>query len=612
VSNPFEDQGGSYVVLVNSDGQYSLWPEEIRRPGGWETRFGPSARADCLGFVEQTWTDMRPRRLAEASAAGRPPRAELRPMARPEHIPLSFAQQRLWTVDQVEGPSSRYNIPLLTLRVAGHLDADCLERALTDVLVRHEALRTVFPDVNGRPFQRIRPPGELSFHLARSRVERAELDRRLTQAHEVQFDLATEIPVYAEILSISADEHLFVLVTHHIVADPWSIGPLCRDLSLAYAARLAGEAPEFPQLPVQFADFAQWHRETLGAEDDPGSVLARQTEMWRRTLSGLPDELALPSDRARPAVSSARGGTVPFTIPAEVFARVRSVAEAEGMTPFMVLHAALTVLLANSGAGYDIPVGTAATGRSNPLLDELVGCFINLIVLRVDASGEPTFRELLARVRDTDRRAFENQDVPFERLVAALKPPRSLARHPLFQVFLTMDTDSPTPEFAGAEVTRYPVRNASTSRFDLALRFRPSPDPGPLPGVVQYSADLFDQGTVETLSARLVAVLDHLTADPDAKIGSAGVPEPATPLDEDLCTMFAEVLGVDAVGIDDDFFDLGGHSMLAIELVSRIRTEFQVELKVRAFYFNPTVASVRDLISRQPTPAGTGVPAGES
>ncbi|QUQ67499.1 condensation domain-containing protein [Kutzneria sp. CA-103260] len=611
MSDPFQDRDGSYVVLANPGGQYSLWPAEIQSPDGWEIAFGPSKRAECVDFVEKAWAGTQPREHSPVSPPDQPARAMLRPVVRPEHVPLSFAQQRLWASDQVEGPSSRYNLPLLTLRVRGRLDLHALELALADVVLRHESLRTTFPDIKGKPFQHIHPPDEVSFRLVRSRIQPDELDLRVKQAHEAQFDLSTEIPVHAEVLSISADEHVFVLVTHHIISDPWSLGPLCRDLSRAYAARLAGKTPDFVPLPVQFADFAQWQREHLGREDDPASVMVAQTETWREILSGVPEQLELPWDRPRPAVAGARGGTVPFTVPAEVFSRVQSLAQAEGMTPFMVLHAALTVLLSTSGAGCDIPVGTAATGRSNPLLDDLIGCFINLIVLRVNTSGEPTFRELLARVRSTHDQAFENQDVPFERVVAALKPPRSLARHPLFQVFLTMDADSPTPDLAGVSMTRYSVGNASTSRFDLAVRFRPSSDDGSLLGVVQYAADLFDRETIATLSTRLVEVLDSTTSDPDAKIDVVGVADRAMSLDESLCTMFADVLGVDAVAVDDDFFDLGGHSLLAIELVSRIRAEYQVTLRVRTFYFDPTVARVREIIAEQRTP-GAQVASGNS
>jgi hypothetical protein len=442
-------------------------------------------------------------------------------------IPLSFAQRRLWFIGQLEGPSAVYNVPLV-LRLSGLVDRGAMERALGDVVGRHESLRTVFPAPDGEPVQRIVPAGEAVPRVAWADVSAGELAGLVAQASEYVFDLAAEIPVRAQGFSVGPDEHVLVLLMHHIACDGWSLAPLGRDLAAAYAARLGGAAPAWDDLPVQYADYTLWQRELMGAEDDPGSVVARQSAFWRDVLAGLPEELALPVDRPRPAVASHRGAEVPVAVGAGAHAGLSALALEAGATPFMVVQAVLAVLLSRLGAGPDIPVGTPAAGRSDEALHDLVGFFVNTLVLRIDVSGEPTFRELLARVREADLAAFENQDLPFERLVEIVDPPRSLARHPLFQVMLSVDTYAEASyDMPGLRVEEMEVPGWDSAKFDLSFSLRevhgPDGRPAGLAGSIEYATDLFDRGTVQALAGRFVRLLEEVAADADLPVGQAGV-----------------------------------------------------------------------------------------
>ncbi|MBV9822677.1 MAG: amino acid adenylation domain-containing protein, partial [Actinobacteria bacterium] len=341
------------------------------------------------------------------------------------------------------------------------------------------------------------------------------------------FDLSTDLPWRVWLLEVGPADHVLLIVAHHIAVDGWSLGVLSRDLREAYAGRLDGDAPAWAPLPVQYADYALWQREELGDPDDEDSVIAGQLQHWRQALEGAPPELTLPFDRPRPATPSFRGATVPVEIDASTHAGLAEVARGNDATLFMVVHAALSVLLCRVGAGTDIPLGTAIAGRGDAALDELVGFFINTLVLRADLSGNPTFVEVLRRVRETDLAAYANQDVPFERLVDELAPARSLSRNPLFQVMVGLQNVPQGEagwELPGVRVSPYESGDdGATARFDLSVDLIERRDldgnPTGLLGGITYATDLFDEHTVRALAARLVRVFAQVAADPEVRIG---------------------------------------------------------------------------------------------
>ncbi|GAA4887644.1 non-ribosomal peptide synthetase [Actinomycetospora straminea] len=429
--------------------------------------------------------------------------------------PLSPAQQRLWFLHRLHGPSATYNIPAV-LRLRGALDTDALRAAVGDLVARHEALRTVpVEDDEGVARQHVVTDPEVPW----TRIARPDdVEAAIDEAARTVVDVGTTIPVNATLIgdgSGDGSDHVLVLVVHHLAADEWSLATLADDLAAAYAARRAGRAPDRAPLAVQYADHTVWDAARLGDIDDAGSRAGAQLAWWRERLAGLPEEIALPTDRPRPAEPSGAGGVVRFTVDGELHRGVRALARDTGTTTFMVLHAAFAALLTGMGAGTDIAVGSPVTGRTDPALDPLVGLFVNNVVLRVDTGGHPTGRELLARVREADLDAVAHADVPFERVVQALDPGRALARHPLFQVMLSYrEVRAEGPSMPGLDAS-LELRETGTAKFDLTVDLTETRGTDGLEGFVEHALDLYDEATVQALLDRWRRLLAALVAEPD-------------------------------------------------------------------------------------------------
>ncbi|GAB1510094.1 non-ribosomal peptide synthetase [Actinophytocola sp. KF-1] len=456
--------------------------------------------------------------LAGHLAAAGTTRPALRPVPRPEAVPLSFAQRRLWFLNRLQDAPGLYNVPF-ALRLRGPLDAAALRAAVGDVVARHEPLRTTFPDHGGDPAQHVTDPADVTVPWRMIPVAAHALDDVLRTETEAGFDLATELPVRACLLVLGPEDHVLLLVVHHIATDGASMGPLARDLAAAYTARRAGDTPQWTPLPVTYTDYTLWQQRLLGDEADPDSLAAAQVDHWRRTLDGLPERIDLPADRPAPAVNTYRGGQVPVAIDPVLHDALTALCHGSGASLFMVLRAGLVALLNRLGAGTDIAIGSPVAGRTDAALDDLVGFFVNTLVLRTDLTGDPTFRELVGRVRETDLAAHANQDVPFERLVEVLNPARSLSHHPLFQVlFVLQNTGDATAALPGLDVAVQDVGSGS-AKYDLLLSLTEHPGGG-VDGVLEYSADLFDRATAESIAARYVRLLAAAAADPGLPVSA--------------------------------------------------------------------------------------------
>ncbi|AKD96884.1 peptide synthetase [Rhodococcus erythropolis] len=460
------------------------------------------------------------------SEIGSGARAALTARVRPERVPLSLAQQRMWFLNRFDTTSSANNIPV-AIRLSGLLDVAALDAAVSDVVARHEILRTVYPEVDGVGFQEVLSADRVRLDLSPVVVSESDVVGAVTEFLSTGFDVAVEVPVRARLFAVSESEFVLALVVHHISGDGVSMGPLTRDVMVAYEARSRGEVPGWAPLAVQYADYALWQRETLGSEDDAGSLISRQIGFWESALAGLPDQLDLPADRPRPAVASNRGAKHAFVIGEIEHSSLKKIARESNSSLFMVVHAALAVLLSRLSGTSDIAIGTPVAGRGEQVLDDLIGMFVNTLVLRTEVDSSESFSELLGRVREGDLGAFAHVDLPFERLVEVLNPARSQARNPLFQVMLSFQNMEQSVLRLGDLTVAGVDANTVAAKFDLQLtmveQFDESGAPAGMAAQFTYATDLFDESTVAGFADRFGRILAAIIVDPSVRLGDIDV-----------------------------------------------------------------------------------------
>jgi FkbH-like protein len=567
----------------------------------------------------------------------------LLPVARPVQIPLSFAQQRLWFIDQMAAGNVAYNI-FNALRLRGSLDVEALARGFRQVVQRHESLRTTFQAVDGQPYQRIVPNLDVKLQMldisTLADTERESAAQRLAREEgRLPFDLSNGPLVRCTLLKLAGDEHVLLLNMHHIVSDGWSMGIFFRELMAFALSGSDGESGPLQPLPLQYADFALWQRSWL-----QGKELERQVEYWRKQLGDAPDRLALPADYARPEVQAYRGGRLYFKLNKELSTGLHTLSRREGATLFMTLLAGFDALLWRYSGQTDIVVGSPVANRSRAELEGLIGFFANNLVLRARLSGDMRFSELLSQIKETCLRAYQHQDLPFEKLVDELQPKRDLSRNPLFQVmFILQNTPLEDLAVSGLMVESLDVE-PDAAQFDLRMSLRDMP--AGLSGYLEYNTDLFDAETIGLLAdlyehilmgwvdetkqalreieapAALLARMrvaqareqrqgfrvrrepgDVVAIEQAVRAWKPGQVHvlaeyvaPRTEMEKTLAEIWNQVLNLEQVGIHDNFFDLGGHSLLITQVISRIRNTCQVELPFDVLFRRQTIAEIAEYL----------------
>ncbi len=577
-----------------------------------------------------------------AQEGGTEPYAVISVMRRPERIPLSFAQQRMWFLAQIEGQSASYNIPA-ALRLRGPLDLDALARTFTALVARHESLRTTYIVEDGVPFQRIAPVASLNFDVVdasdRKVFDPAEdLQNFVRREAAEEFDLSKDLPLRLKLLRLADDDYVLLLTMHHIASDGWSMGVLIREVLALYHANVAGHPANLPLLPIQYADFALWQRSELS-----GARLEAHLDFWREQLAGAPALLHLPSDRKRPLRQSYRGQRLDLHIDAELAQGLVALGRSADATLFMTLLTAFAALLHRYAGQNDIVVGTPVANRTRRESEGLIGLFVNTLALRVDCGGRPDLRTLLARVKQCSLAAYAHQDLPFEKLVEELQPERSLSHTPLFQVlFVLQNAPVSALDFDQLEVEAIRVEE-TTAKFDLTLSIE-ALDSG-LQAIFEYNSDLFDSGSIRRLAFNYVDLLSQIVADDKLAIDEFSLAKaeseealqagrrrntapPAVALQQEfspaedeyalrheltetvaanghapaihrqaavqgeLAAVWRELLHCDEPAAEANFFALGGHSLLATQLVSRIRKRFGLALPLGTVFENPRLGEL--------------------
>ncbi|HJT57683.1 MAG TPA: amino acid adenylation domain-containing protein [Ktedonobacteraceae bacterium] len=444
---------------------------------------------------------------------------EIAPRTESGPAPLSFAQQRLWFLQQLEPESPAYNEPI-AVYMRGALNVEALTQTAREITHRHEILRSTFPMVDGQVVQIVDPSFHLSLILPfidlRS-IPQAErevaVQRKVKEELERPFHLEKEMPWRTVLLQLDEQEHVSLTIMHHIITDGWSAEVFVKEIGILYSAFAAGQIPPLPKLTLQYSDYARWQRR----EQEAGRF-DRQLAYWKRQLSGNLPVLELPGDHARPAISTYRGKRLPLQLPLSLSHELMALSRQEDVTLFMTLLTAFQVLLYRYTGQDDLLVGTPIAGRTRPELEGLLGCFVNTLVLRTSLAGHPSFRALLKRVRQVTLGAYDHQELPFEKLVEELRPERSLSHNPLFQVmFILQNMPLSAQELAGITISQVAIEN-STAKFDLSLCLQETAEG--LTGFIEFNTDLFELSTIERLSGHFQHVLEMMVTDPQQDISS--------------------------------------------------------------------------------------------
>lgn len=540
------------------------------------------------------------------------------PVVRNSNLPLSFSQERLWFIEQLEpGRSSGYNMPF-AFGITGALNLSALEQSINEVVRRHEALRTSFSSVEGKPVQVIHP--ELTLTLTVKNLGKFPSDQREFRAMQLvkeevkqPFDLSQGPLLRASLLHLGEDEHLLLLTVHHIIIDFWSKGVLFQELTALYEAFSTGKPSPLPELPVQYADFAVWQRKWL-----QGEFLEVLLDYWKQQLGSNLYELQLPTDRPRPALQTRRSASQKVVLPKELTEALKALSRREGATLFATLLAGFKVLLHRYTEQDDLFVCSPIANRNRKEIKGLIGYFVNLLILRTDLSGNPSFRELLGRVRKVASGGYAHQDLPVQQLVNSL----NLLQTPLSQVmFALQNTAIHSLELPGLTVKTLDV-DAGTADFDLYLYL--IEEAGTLTAIFKYNTELFDDTTIIQMLNQFQTILENIVANPDQSISlllplseaqqqqlqqkrvrpSSSKQErdyvaPRNPLELKLTQLWTEVLGIPSIGVKDNFFELGGQSLLAMSLFVQIEKTFGKTLPLTTLLQAPTVEQLANILSQE-------------